>query len=186
MKTIDAYKKILKVIESCTKEVKLDSSIDTSYKLKSLILREEIQENFGIDLSNCYDYSATYFKVGYDKYIAKYSEKENRTISWPDDGKQPKDEWLLAITYPPGAYIFGDDYQESTFNNYFEELKSFNPKYIDSANHCLYYTDDVAKVVFDQIGEIFKKYQAIAEDNRKASKIEALKKQLEELEGANE
>lgn len=181
MKPIDAYKKILKVVESCTKEAQLDNTIDIGHTLKSLILREELQESFGINLTNCYDYSATYFKVGYDQYIAKYGEKHNRTISWPDDGKQPKDEWLFCISYPTGAYMLGEDYQTETFKQFFNELKGFEPKYVDTVNHCLYYADDVAKVVYEKVDEITKKYRVIAEDNRKASKIEKLKKQLEEL-----
>ena len=182
MKTIDAYKKIIKVIKSCAKEAQLDSTIDISYKLEQLITREEIQESFGINLTGCYDYSATYFKVGDNRYIAKYGKKYNRTISWSEDGKQPEDEWLLAITYPTGAYIFGEDYQTETFKQYFDELKEFEPKYVDTVNHCLYYTADKAKAVYDKIGEIYKKYRAGAEDNRKESKIQALRKQLEELE----
>lgn len=182
MKTIDAYKKILKVIKSCAKDVKLDSSVDVSNRLEQLITREEIQESFGINLLGCYDYSDTHFRVCSDTYIAKYGSKHNQTISWLDEGKQPKDEWLLAITYPTGAYIFGDDYQKETFEQYFNELKEFEPKYVDTANHCLYYTADKAKAVYEKVGEVLKKYRVIAEDNRKASKIEALKKQLEVLE----
>lgn len=182
LKTIDAYKKILKVIKSCAKDVELDSTINISHTLESLITREELQESFGINLKNCYEYGATYFKVDYDQYIAKYGEKHNRTISWSDDGRQPEDEWLLAITYPTGAYIFGEDYQEKTFNQYFNELREFNPKYVDQANHGLYFAADKAKAVYEKVDEIYKKYLVIAEDNRKASKIEKLKKQLEELE----
>lgn len=183
MKTIDAYKKILKVVKSCAKEAYLDSTIDISYKLEQLITREEIQESFGIDLRGCYNYGDTYFNLGEDKYIGKYGSKYNRTISWSVDGRQPEDEWLLAITYPTGAYIFGEDYQKETFAQYFDELKEFEPKYVDTANHCLYYTADKAKAVYEKVDEIYKKYRAIAEDNRKASKIEVLRKQLEELEG---
>lgn len=183
MKTIDAYKKILKVIKSCAKEVELDSTIDISHKLESLITREEIQESFGIDLKHCYDYGSTYFKVDEDQYIAKYGDKHNRTISWPDDGKQPKDEWLFAIRYSTGAYIFGEDYQKETFAQYFDELREFEPKYVDTVNHCLYYTADKAKAVYEKVDDVTKKYRSIAEENRKANKIEALKKQLEVLEG---
>ncbi len=182
MKTIDAYKKILKVIKSCVKDAQLDSTVDIAYKLEQLITREEIQESFGINLAGCYDYSATYFKVGDDRYIAKYGDKHNRTVSWSDDGNQPKDEWLLAITYPTGAFIFGEDYQKETFAQYFNELKEFEPKYVDTVNHCLYYAADKAKAVYEKVDEVLKKYRAIAEENRKASKIEALKKQLEVLE----
>jgi len=182
MNTIDAYKKILKVIKSCAKDAVIDSSVDISYKLESLIIREEIQDSFGINLSNCYDYGTTYFKVDNDKYIAKYGSKYSRTISWSVDGKQPKDDWLLAVTYPTGAYIFGEDYQKETFAQYFDELKEFEPKYVDEVNHCLYYTADKAKALYEKVDEILNKYKVISEDNRKASKIEMLKKQLKELE----
>lgn len=183
MKTIDAYKKILKVIKSCAKDVELDSSVDISYKLEQLITREEIQDSFGIDLSTCYNSGADYFKTHDDKFIGKYGSKYNRTISWSDDGTQPEDEWLFVISYPTGAFIFGEDYQQETFKQYFNELKKFEPKYVDTANHNLYYTADKAKAVYEKVDEFLKKYRAIAEDNRKESKIEALKKQLEALEG---
>lgn len=183
MKTIEAYKKILKVVKSCAKEVAIDSSVDISYKLEQLITREEIQESFGINLMNCHNYSGTYFKVGYEQFIAKYGSEYNRTISWSDDDTQPEDEWLFVISYPTGAFIFGEDYQQETFKQYFDELKRFEPKYVDTVNHNLYYADDVAKVVFEKVDELLKKYYAIAEENRKDSKIEALKKQLEALEG---
>lgn len=183
MKTIDAYKKILKVIKSCAKSAYLDSTVDISYRLEQLITREEIQESFGINLSNCRDHSDTFFKIDYEQFIAKYGSKYNRTISWSDDGKQPKDEWLFVISYPTGAYIFGDDYQQETFKQYFEKLKGFEPKYVDTVNHNLYYTADKAKAVYEKVNEVLKKYRAIAEENRKESKIEALKKQLEALQG---
>lgn len=182
MKTIDAYKKILKVIKSCAKEAQLDSRVDISYALEVLIIKEDIQESFGINLLSCRDSSITHFKVGDYQWIAKYGSKNNRTISWSDDGKQPEDEWLLAITYPTGAYMFGEDYQKETFEQFFNELKGFSPKYVDTVNHCLYYTADKAKSVYEKIDEITKKFRGVAEENRKESKIEALKKQLEELE----
>ena len=183
MKTIDAYKKILKVIKSCAKDAELDSSVDISYKLEQLITREEIQESFGINLMNCRECGDTYFKVGYEQFIAKYGSEYNRTISWSDDDTQPEDEWLFVISYPTGAFIFGEDYQQETFKQYFDELKGFSPKYVDTANHNLYYTADKAKAVYEKVDEVLKKYRAIAEENRKDSKIEALKKQLEALEG---
>jgi IS1 family transposase len=181
MKSIDAYKKIFKVINDCAEDI--DYSVDIRDKLNLLITREKIQESFGIKLKDCYEYDDTYFKVGYDQYIAKYGEDYKRTISWSDDGRQPEDEWLLAITYPTGAYIFGDDYQKETFEQFFNELKSFEPKYVDTNNHCVYYTADKAKAVYEKVDEIYQKYRIIAEHNRKASKVEALKKQLADLEG---
>ena len=70
-----------------------------------------------------------------------------------------------------------------TFKQYFDELKGFEPKYVDSANHNLYYTADKAKSVYEKVDEVLKKYSAVAEENRKEAKIEALKKQLKALEG---
>lgn len=183
MKTIEAYKKILKVINTCAKDVELDNSVDISYKLESLITKEEIQESFGISLRHCYNYETSYFQIGEGKFISKYGKKYNRTIPWSADGRQPEDEWLFAITYSTGAYIFGEDYQKETFQQFFNELKEFEPKYVDQANHGLYYTADKAKAVYEKVDEITKKYRQIAEENRKDSKIAALKKQLEELEG---
>ena len=57
-----------------------------------------------------------------------FFDGERRSISWSDDGRQPKNETLLYISYPTGAYIFGGDYPTEFFQKFFLELKTYNPK----------------------------------------------------------
>jgi len=73
------------------------------------------------------------------KCVGWWGEKYGRHISWSDDGKQPEDELLLVISFPTGAYIFGDDYPTEFFKEFFQELKTYNPKYTDTTNKTLYF-----------------------------------------------
>ncbi len=114
--------------------------------------------------------------------IARWGEKYRRTISWSDDGTQPEDEVLLSISLPPGAYIFGKDYPQEIFNQFFNELKEYNPKYKDSMNYTLYYPLDNAKDVFNNFDKILEKYRKINKEDINRRKIIKLKKELEELQ----
>ena len=78
MTKIEAYKKILKTINSVNKEVgELDSEVMSFlYQLTHLITREEIQEASGISLSDCYQYSDNSIKLRKeDCWIIKYGKK---------------------------------------------------------------------------------------------------------------
>ena len=118
--------------------------------------------------------------------VGLYGEETSRTISWSDDGKQPENEWLYAVRFCTGAYIFGDSYPAETFNAFFAELKSFEPKYCDTVNNALYFADDVAKVVYDNFWPIFKKYKALVGEELKAKRKAELEKELATLNGDEE
>lgn len=92
------------------------------------------------------------------------------------------DEWLLLIKFPTGAYIFGDSYPEKTFKTFFDELKSYKPKYLDSVNKCLYFDKSTAKDVIGDYKSIFKKYQGMVAEEVKQQKISKLQAELKRLE----
>ena len=180
MKKIEEYKKILAVVNECTK---LDNSMrlcDIEYAIKA----EELYEEFGFEgMGQCL-YS-DYVKVSDYEFIAKYGEDYNRTISWSDDDRQPDDEWLYVIRFTTGAYVLGDypnDYPKDAFNTFFNELKKYTPKYVDTANKCLYFSASNAKIAHNNFYEIFNKYKNLATVENKKRRAEKLRKELDELE----
>ena len=182
MKKIEEYKKILAVVNECT----IDNSMrlsDIEYAIKA----EELYEEFGFGRVGQYLYSdSDYVKVSDYEFIAKYGEDYNRTISWSDDGRQPDNEWLYVISFPTGAYVLGDypnDYPKDTFNTFFNELKKYAPKYVDTANKCLYFSASNAKIAHNNFYEIFNKYKNLATAENKKRRAEKLRKELEKLEG---
>ena len=114
--------------------------------------------------------------------ICKFGKKKRRTISWSDDGRQPEDdELLLSISFATGAYIFSDDYPETLFKDFFNELASYAPKYKDTVNKCLYFSMDNAGKIFNDFDAILAKYKSLNKEDFKKRKIEKLKKELETL-----
>lgn len=108
-----------------------------------------------------------------------------------NSSKQPKeDEMLIQFAYPTGAYIFGgggwfpdkDDYDEELFDDFFEELKTYNYKYIDELNSCLYFDMENGIKLLKKYNEICEKYQDKWNERAKERKIKALKEELEVLE----
>jgi len=124
--------------------------------------------------------SLSYYKDGKgDKKL-----RSGKWVSWSDDDAQPKDEWLLVIRFPTGAYIFGEDYeyQQDLFQQLFSELRSYNPDYSDTMNKALYWRLENAAEIKAKFDEILKKY---VEKNRaefKARKIAKMKAEIERLE----
>ena len=179
MNKIEAYKLILKTINDCDAQVKLDTDIST-YNLPSLIKKCELEEEFGIKIK--YIKSETWFDCGYYSTIGLWGSVHGRTISWSDDDRQPEDEWLYQISFPTGAYIFGNDYCTNTFGLFFAELKSFSPKYSDTNNHNLYFTSDTAAKVHNEFEGLLKKYSGFVQKEINDKRIEKIKKELESLE----
>lgn len=136
-------------------------------------------------------YGNTWYQVnlpwGNKANVGLYSEQQHRSISWSDDGRQPENEWLCVISFPTGAYIFGDyfkdQYPKETFNAFFEELKSFGTKYCDSANHSLYYTSDVGYKVCEAFPAIFKKYKDMCQQEYERQRVKELEAELAKLKG---
>lgn len=188
---IKIYEKILKLV---TKEISEDRIELSKSTLETVIENLKVSERFGIPLQSVTNNHAGWLKVGkrYDDFmtLGKFGENYGRTISWSDSGKQPRKtgEWLLTVRFPTGAYIFGEggmfdkSYPVKTFNAFWDELKAFSPKFCDTANHCLYFTDDVASVVYENFYILFDKYQALVRDEMKEQQKQKLRDELARLE----
>lgn len=154
--------------------------------LSNFIENLKVSELFDIPLasgSHSYKYltvGGSYLKRDYIK-LAYYGEDLKRGISWSDDGKQPQEEWLMTISFPTGAYIFGDSYPTETFKAFWKELKSFNPKYSDTNNHCLYFTEETAKDVYNNYDRLFETYRALVQDEVKEQRKKKLQEELASL-----
>ena len=170
---IQAYTEVLSVVQKYSEEFKDDYEIQ---KIKGTLALLKMQERFGIPLESCNSLQYC-VKGSYDNWthVALYGEG-NRQVSYLDKGyEQPNNEWLYCIQFTCGAYIFGDSYPTETFNAMWEELKSYDPKYVDTNNHCIYFTEDKAKAVYDAFWGILKKYKGLVKD-------ELLRKRKKELE----
>lgn len=140
----------------------------------------EISEMFNLELT----YAGTkryYVKGSYDNWTQVAFYDEGSKISWSDDGRHPQDEWLYCVSFGCGAYIFGEEYPTQTFQKFFNELKSFGPKYSDTANKRLYFTSENAHKVHAAWKELFLKYKAQVQDELKAKRKQELEEELAKL-----
>ena len=180
MKINNAYKEILEIIgkyqEICVYDFK-----DMELKAKKHLFGVELKEKYNFNIKPKDIYSLDYNKFGSYMSISKCGEKYRRTISWSDDGKQPEDEMLLSIGFSTGAYIFGEDYPTELFQEFFQELKSYNPKYTDTTNKNLYFSMDNAGKIFNEFQNILKKYYEKNKVDLKKRKRKKLEVELEKL-----
>lgn len=194
----EAYTNILKVCEKYPEfRDKYSSEFSDIHKMsveaKNHLLLIEWYEKYGLKIDHDHKpYSNNYFRLGdymrfshfNDAKKEKDSGNGSHYISWPDDDRQPKNEWLFEIGFSTGAYIFGEDYdaQKQLFQDFYEELRSYKPDYSDSHNHKLYWKLENAKAVFDEFSNILKKYKERNQSELKQRKAEKLRKELAELE----
>lgn len=174
------YEELLGVMEKYVDVVSSDINIDNRYYIKKVLKWLDISQTFGISVHphNC---GSDYCKLSDNEHISLYGEEHNRTISWPDDGKQPNDEWLYVISFPTGAYMFGAKYPTQTFQAMFAEIKSYGPAYCDTSNKNLYFTAENAATVCNKLDKIITKYRNMVNDELKAIKIKELETQLQKL-----
>jgi len=196
---IEIWKKAYQnILEACEKYQNFDNKysfydIDTMrHSAKNHLLLIEWYEKYGLKLSHDYKpMQYHHFKV--NEYMAfSYfqdgdNDKDNRVgkyISWSDDGRQPSNEWLLCISFPTGAYIFGEDYagQQQLFQSFISELKSYNPDYSDTVNKSFYWKLENAKSVFEDFSDVLQKYRERNKSELNKRKAEKLRKELEALE----
>lgn len=144
--------------------------------------RAELSIEFGIDLAHKYGYDC--LALDHDIYL-HFMDGKQRSIPWSDDGRQPDNEWLLKISFPSGAYTLDRDYPVSLFQEMFLELKSFEPKYCDTANKSLYFDSTNAKVVYDAFSGILMKYKRRVGEWKKEDRVKKLKEELAKLEANN-
>ncbi len=176
-----AYSEILKVLKK-NKDICVFDVDDLEMKSKLHLFGLQLKEEYGLNIDPTHVRSLEYNKFGDDRVVGLYGEKYRRTISWSDDGTQPEDELLFHISYPTGPYIFGGDYPTAFFEKFFLELKSYKPKYIDSANKGLYFSMDNAAKIFNDYYDILNKYNEENKKDIKKRKIRKMKEELEKLE----
>ena len=180
MDKVEAYQEILDALEKHSDVFVGDYDIDIRSKLYTRIRLQEISNLFGIPVPPTS--GDTYIPLSNHQSISLYGPAYNRIISWSDDGSQPEDEWLYCIIFPAGAYIYGEEYPTRAFNNFFVELKSYHPKYTDTANNALFFTYETAKDVHEAFDGIYKKHKALVDDELKKKRINKLKEELAYLE----
>lgn len=176
---IKTYEAILTLVTDEISEDRIELSKST---LETVIENLKVSERFGIPLKRVAQGGQWLnVKKGYDDWtgIGLYGAEYRRTIGCSDDGTQPDNEWLFAIQFTTGAYIFGDS---NTFQSFWEELKSYSPAFCDTANSSLYFRDDVAKVVYDNFWDIFNKHRALVQDEVKEQQKQKLRDELARLE----
>lgn len=180
-KAIEAYRDLLATAEKHPEVFEDDNNVKS---IKGALQRLEISQRFGVPLSD-YGYHQHYqVDKGFDNWTSvSLYDGAMRKISWSDDGRQPEDEWLLCISFPTGAYIFGEAYPTTTFDAFFAELKSFGTKYCDTQNSCLYFTEENAKAVYDALWGIFRKYQGLVKEELQRKRKKELEAELAKLNG---
>lgn len=179
--TKKAYEEILSVVNKY-KDIICYNYNDLDSRAKTHLFGLELKEKYGLNIEPSEIRSLDYIRFGDYRGIGWWGEKYRRTISWSDDGKQPEDELLVWFGFSTGPFIFDEDYPTELFQEFFLELKSYNPKYSDTTNRNLYFSIETAKDVFNNFPEILKKYYEKNKIDSKQRKIAKLKKELETLE----
>lgn len=160
-----------------------------SYNVDDLIMKSknhlfgiELKETFGLNIDPKNVTSTDSYRIDETFFIGVFGEKNGRKISWPDVKGQPKNETLLYLSFPTGAYIFGEDYPTDLFNQFWHELKEFKPKYSDTMNHSLYFELSNARDVFNGYKDLLNKYYEINRKDINRRKAEKIRAELEKLE----
>lgn len=167
--------------KTCYEEDRFREQIDNQLTLFDL------GEKLGTHIPS--HHSGTYLKLKEGVALQKFYEGCAGQISYPDDGEQPAPGWYLVLKFPCGPYTFSraftDEYPRKTFYAFFEELKSFGAKHVDTANNGLYFTLDVnpspAREVYKQYDDIFKKYYDMAKEETLAKRIALAEAELAKL-----
>lgn len=178
--TEKAYKEILEVLNKYKSEIVFDVN-SLEREAKQHLFGIELVEKYGFNLDPKTIHSTDWQKLKENVYIGIF-DGERRRISCSDDGRQPKNETLLYINYPTGAYIFGGDYPTEFFQKFFLELKTYNPKYVDSTNKSLFFDLDNAGKIYNAYDSIMKRYYEENKEDLKQRKIKQLKDELSNLE----
>lgn len=148
--------------------------------LEGMIAVQKISEEFGVPIPSHYC-NTDWIDLDCHHAIGVYGGE--RKITFPDNGIQPQEyERLYRISFATGPYTLGADYPTQTFGAFFEELKTYQPKYVDSANHSLYFTADKAGAAYKAFPALLEKYKEQAEAEMKQKKREKLQAELAKLE----
>lgn len=186
-KTKQAYSEILTVLTK-HKDLCVFDIDDLKDKSEKHLFGLELKETHGLNLDPKRINSIDWNRFGDYMSIGRWGKKYNRIISWPVDGRQPKDEILLQINFPTGAYIFGGssysnkDFPIEFFEKFWNELKSYKPDYIDDINKGVYWNIKNAKDIFNSFNSILTNYYDLNKEDAKRRKIKKMKDDLLKLE----
>jgi hypothetical protein len=148
----------------------------------------EWNEKYWINIKHSCAADRKYFEVWEYRHFSYFNNAKEEQEKWnwcyisrSDDWRQPNNERLLAITFPTWWYIFWEDYPKELFEKFFNELKSYNPKYSDTTNNTLYFWIDDCTKIFNEFDNILKKYHEINIEDRKLRKIKKMEEELQKL-----
>ena len=183
-KSEEAYKEIMKVLKKHEDIIVFDVD-GLEEKSKLHLYGIELKEKYGFNLDPKDIYSIGWQEFGSYLTIGSWGEKYKRTISYPDDGSQPKNKQLLQISFPTGAYIFGDDYPKELFKEFFGELKTYKPDFLDTINRSLYFSLKNGSDVFNDFNSILQRYNDVNKVDRRKRDIKKMKSEIKRLEVEN-
>ena len=185
---IVVYGELLKVVEKYEEFFDRESPTLTVGNIKSIVQALVVAHEFNLPLQGLQSGTLLRIQGVYDEWtnLSFYGGNEVRTIGCPDGGVQPENEWLFVIRFTCGAYSLGGDryerqYPRNTFDNMFDELKSYGAAFVDSANSSLYFRADKARAVYDAFWPTFKKYKGLVDVELKEQRKQELLKELESL-----
>ena len=181
-RTEKAYKEVLNILKK-HKSICIFDIDSLEKKSNSHLFGIELKEKYGLNINPKDITSLSWQTLREYLSIGWWGEKYHRRIECPDGDSQPKNELLLKISLPSGAYIFGEDYPKDIFRKFFAELKNYNPKYIDTTNHGLYFKMKNAGKIFNNFESVLKKYHEINKENYKKREIKRMEKELKKLKG---
>jgi len=173
------YDSILKIARKNNDILNYDFK-DLELRAKNHLFGIELKEVYGLNIDEKIFRNTRYQELKNNVHLT-FIDSETTTISWEDDGKEPKGETLIKFSYPTGAYIFGGDYPKDFFQKFFLELKSYNPDYCDSMNKSLYFKLENSKDIFNNYDSIVKKYYDLNKEDFKQREILRIENELKKL-----
>ncbi|MDL2254307.1 hypothetical protein LJC49_09635 [Ruminococcaceae bacterium OttesenSCG-928-I18] len=187
------YMAALKIFEDSRKlfeELDLAELRQAEIQLHKGLYAIQLKEDYGIEAVNANMVKSGPPNVYVDMRTAMYvdmcicsmGEKYNRTISWPEGGGQPDDEVLFMLGFPTGPLMFSDSYPQEFFDEFWCEIKSYEYKYIDEHNRCIYFELKKAAPIANAFPAMLKKYYERYRDEADTRRIAELKQELERLE----
>ena len=183
-----AYSAILKLVKK-HESICLFDYKEMERKSKLHLFGLELKETYGLNISPEKIDRLEWVMCG--DYIAiGWYDGEKRYISWLDEGQQPKNIYLIKISFSTGPYMFGDgdifdkDYPVDFFQRFWNELKTYNPDFIDSANRSLFWKLENGKEIFNSFNDILKKYHALNKEDIKQRRIKKMEEELNALKAS--
>lgn len=111
-----------------------------------------------------------------DNQINKYRGYETLKFTEPKD--------LLQIWFSTGPYIFGQDYPQELFNEFYCALKTeCPPLYENEFSNILYYKPEDAAKAYETCMRLYYEYSKKYKEQFKERRVKALEEELAKLKG---